>query len=115
MIAHRLQSHRIDALLIIGGFEAYTALLQLESNREKYPTFRIPMVHLPATISNNVPGTEFSIGSDTGLNAVVNACDAIVQSASASRRRVFVVEVHGGKTGYLAVMAGLAVSNNICY
>ena len=68
------------------------------------------MVHLPATISNNVPMTEFSLGSDTSLNALVDACDAIKQSASASRNRVFVVEVQGGKCGYLATMGALAVS-----
>jgi 6-phosphofructokinase 1 len=113
MTAHALQQHKLDALLIVGGFEAFTALMQLENNRDKYPMFRIPMVHLPATISNNVPGTDFSLGSDTGLNAIVNACDALVQSASASRRRVFVVEVQGGRSGYLAVMAGLAVGTDI--
>ncbi|KAH8554015.1 6-phosphofructokinase [Umbelopsis sp. PMI_123] len=115
MTAHSLQQYKIDALLIVGGFEAFTALVQLESNRDKYPMFRIPMVHLPATISNNVPGTDFSLGSDTGLNAIVNACDALVQSASASRRRVFVVEVQGGRTGYLAVMAGLATGATTVY
>ncbi|KAI8576357.1 hypothetical protein K450DRAFT_257387 [Umbelopsis ramanniana AG] len=115
MTAHSLQKHKIDALLMVGGFEAFTALMQLDNNRDKYPMFRIPMVHLPATISNNVPGTDFSLGSDTGLNAIVNACDALVQSASASRRRVFVVEVQGGRTGYLAVMAGLATGATTVY
>ncbi|KAG2174142.1 hypothetical protein INT43_004162, partial [Umbelopsis isabellina] len=115
MTAHSLQQHKLDALLMVGGFEAFTALLQLEKNRDKYPTFRIPLVHLPATISNNVPGTDFSLGSDTGLNAIVNACDSLVQSASASRRRVFVVEVQGGRTGYLAVMAGLATGATSVY
>ena len=59
-----------DALFIIGGFEAFTALSELRVAREKFPSFRIPMALLPATISNNVPGTEFSIGSDTCLNAL---------------------------------------------
>ena len=95
---------------VIGGFEAYRALLILEAARKHYPAFHIPMVHLPATISNNVPMTEFSLGSDTSLNALVDACDAIKQSASASRNRVFVVEVQGGKCGYLATMGALAVS-----
>ena len=39
------------------GFEAYEAVLQLEGMRDKFTQFRIPMVVLPATISNNVPGT----------------------------------------------------------
>ena len=39
--------------------------------RSKYPEFRIPLICIPATISNNVPGTEFSIGADTALNEIV--------------------------------------------
>ena len=64
---------------------------------------------LPATISNNVPGTEYSVGSDTCLNALTAYCDAIKQSASASRRRIFVVETQGGKSGYIATMAALGI------
>jgi 6-phosphofructokinase 1 len=109
MVAYQLQKHRINSLLVIGGFEAYTALIELNHSRNQYPAFCIPMICLPATISNNVPGTDFSLGSDTSLNSIVECCDAIKQSASASRRRVFVVEVHGGQSGYLAVMSGLAV------
>ncbi len=108
-IASRFQQYRFDALFLIGGFEAFSSLLMLEKNRHHYPSFNIPMVHLPATISNNVPLTEFSVGSDTSLNALVDACDAIKQSASASRNRVFVVETQGGKCGYIATMGGLAV------
>ncbi|OZJ02632.1 hypothetical protein BZG36_04159, partial [Bifiguratus adelaidae] len=115
LIAYQLQKFRIDGLLIIGGFEAFTAMMQFEQNRKSYPAFQIPIAHLPATVSNNVPGTDFSLGSDTALNAIVESCDALVQSANASRRRVFVVEVQGGKTGYLAVMAGLAVGATTVY
>lgn len=109
-VASKFQSHNLSALLLIGGFEAFAALLELEEGRKHYPSFRIPMVHLPATISNNVPMTEYSLGSDTSLNALVDACDAIKQSASASRNRVFVVETQGGMCGYLATMGALAVS-----
>ena len=101
--------YKFDALFMVGGFEAYTALSQLRTARPDYPAFNIPMALLPATISNNVPGTEYSIGSDTCLNALVGYCDAIRQSASASRRRVFVVETQGGKSGYVATMAGLSI------
>ncbi|EEB97201.1 hypothetical protein MPER_03527 [Moniliophthora perniciosa FA553] len=73
------------------------------------------MVHLPATISNNVPVTEYSLGSDTSLNALVDACDAIKQSASASRNRVFVVETQGGKCGYIATMGALATGACLVY
>ena len=101
--------YKFDGIFFIGGFEAFTALSELRKAREQYPVFRIPMIVLPATISNNVPGTEFSIGSDTCLNALIDYCDAIRQSASASRRRVFVVETQGGRSGYIATIAGLSV------
>ena len=101
--------YKFDALFVIGGFEAFTAVSELRRARDQYASFRIPMIILPATISNNVPGTEYSIGSDTCLNALVQYCDAIRQSASASRRRVFVVETQGGKSGYVATLAGLCV------
>jgi 6-phosphofructokinase 1 len=90
MVDHYFRKYKFDALLMIGGFEAFHALTELRADRIKYPAFRIPMVLLPATISNNVPGTEYSLGSDTCLNALIDYCDAIKQSASASRRRVFV-------------------------
>lgn len=109
-IASKFQQYNLQGLLIIGGFEAFSALQQLEEGRKYYPALHIPMVHLPATISNNVPMTEYSLGSDTSLNALVDACDAIKQSASASRNRVFVVETQGGKCGYIAAMGALAVS-----
>ncbi|RMD41880.1 hypothetical protein DV735_g3233, partial [Chaetothyriales sp. CBS 134920] len=101
--------YKFDALFLIGGFEAFTAASELRQGREKYPSFRIPLVVLPATVSNNVPGTEYSLGSDTCLNTLVSFCDAIRQSASSSRRRVFVIETQGGRSGYLATMAGLAI------
>ena len=101
--------YKFDALFVIGGFEAFTAVSELRKARQEFASFRIPMVILPATISNNVPGTEYSIGSDTCLNALVQYCDAIKQSASASRRRVFVIETQGGRSGYIATLAGLSV------
>ncbi|KAK6543266.1 6-phosphofructokinase, alpha subunit [Orbilia ellipsospora] len=108
MVAWYFQKYQFDGLLLIGGFEAFKSLSELRLARQSYPAFRIPMVCLPATISNNVPGTEYSIGSDTCLNALIDYCDAIKQSASASRRRVFVVECQGGRSGYVATMAGLS-------
>ncbi|KAI0783672.1 6-phosphofructokinase [Abortiporus biennis] len=114
-VAAKFQQFNFHALILIGGFEAFSSLLILEQGRKHYPAFHIPMVHLPATISNNVPMTEFSLGSDTSLNALVDACDAIKQSASASRNRVFVVETQGGKCGYLATMGALAVGACIVY
>ena len=109
-VASKFQEHHLQALLVIGGFEAFHSLLILYEGRKYYPAFQIPLVHIPATISNNVPMTELSLGSDTSLNALVDACDSIKQSASASRNRVFVVETQGGMCGYIATMGALAVS-----
>ncbi|KZO91558.1 6-phosphofructokinase [Calocera viscosa TUFC12733] len=114
-VASKFQQHQFDALFMIGGFEAFSALLILEKARKDYPAFNVPMVHLPATISNNVPLTDFSLGCDTSLNAIVDACDAIRQSAAASRNRVFVVETQGGQCGYIAAMGALATGAVICY
>lgn len=108
-VAFCFEKYKIDALFVVGGFEAFTAVSELRKARADYDAFKIPMTILPATVSNNVPGTEFSIGSDTCLNALINYCDAIKQSASASRRRVFVVETQGGASGYIAILAGLAI------
>ncbi|RLV93518.1 ATP-dependent 6-phosphofructokinase subunit alpha [Spathaspora sp. JA1] len=106
-VAYYLQKFNIQGLMIIGGFEAFSSLHELYNQRSNYPIFEIPMVVVPATVSNNVPGTEYSLGSDTCLNQLVSYCDAVQQSASSSRRRVFVVEVQGGHSGYVASYCGL--------
>ena len=107
--------YKVDALFVIGGFEAFTAVSELRQARTKYDAFRIPLVVLPATVSNNVPGTEYSLGSDTCLNTLIGFCDAIRQSASSSRRRVFVIETQGGRSGYIATMAGLSIGAMAVY
>merc|ERR1712059_65714 len=83
--------------------------------RKKFKEFRIPMVVLPATISNNLPGSEFSIGADSALNSVTDICDRIRQSATGTKRRVFIVETMGGYCGYLCTMAGLAGGADSAY
>jgi 6-phosphofructokinase 1 len=114
-VAFVFAEYKIDALFLVGGFEAFTALSQLRKGREQYDEFRIPMVCLPATVSNNVPGTEYSLGSDTCLNALLEYVDTLRQSAEGSRRRVFVVETQGGESGYIATMAGLACGSLAVY
>lgn len=109
-VAAKFAEYKIDALFIVGGFEGMAALNILEKGRKDHAALRIPLVHLPATISNNVPITEWSIGSDTSINVLVDATDAIKQSASASRNRVFVVETQGAGCGYIAMLGALAVS-----
>ncbi|XP_057642929.1 ATP-dependent 6-phosphofructokinase, platelet type isoform X2 [Chionomys nivalis] len=165
-IAKQMRSHSISALLIIGGFEAYLGLLELAAAREKHEEFCVPMVMVPATVSNNVPGSDFSIGADTALNTITDAfqaaimladgrnsyeefcipicvlpatisnnvpgtdlsigsdsslnviietCDRIKQSASGTKRRVFIIETMGGYCGYLANMGGLAAGADAAY
>ncbi|CCH59403.1 hypothetical protein TBLA_0B05760 [Henningerozyma blattae CBS 6284] len=106
-IAYYFQKNKLDGLIILGGFEGFKSLKQLRDGRAEYPIFNIPMALIPSTISNNVPGTEYSLGVDTCLNALVKYTDDIKQSASATRRRVFVIEVHGGHSGYIATYIGL--------
>merc|ERR1712142_1119315 len=113
--AEQMKKHNIQGLVVIGGFEAFQAVLQFAEHRDKFKEFRIPMVVLPATISNNVPGTDFSIGADTALNEITEICDRIRQSAQGTKRRVFIVETMGGYCGYLATMAGLAGGADAAY
>jgi 6-phosphofructokinase 1 len=113
-IARNVEEYNIQGLLIIGGWSGYQVAQQLYSERNHFPTFNIPIVCLPATINNNLPGSELSIGADTALNSIVEAVDKIKQSAVASRR-CFVVEVMGRYCGYLALMGGLATGAERVY
>ncbi|XP_062376774.1 ATP-dependent 6-phosphofructokinase, platelet type isoform X2 [Sardina pilchardus] len=114
-IAEQIRKNNINALLVIGGFEAYLGLLELLAARGKYDEFCVPMVVVPATVSNNIPGSEFSIGADTALNAITDTCDRIKQSASGTKRRVFIIETMGGYCGYLATVGGLAAGADAAY
>ncbi|XP_069007438.1 ATP-dependent 6-phosphofructokinase, platelet type isoform X3 [Embiotoca jacksoni] len=114
-IAEQIREHKINALLVIGGFEAFLSLLELLTAREKYDEFCVPMVMVPATVSNNVPGSDLSIGADTALNAITTTCDRIKQSASGTKRRVFIIETMGGYCGYLASVGGLAAGADAAY
>lgn len=106
-VGRALETQRIDGLLIIGGWAAYKAIYELHRERDRYPAFKIPMICLPATIDNNLPGSEQSVGADTALNVIVEALDRIKQSATAARR-CFVIETMGTYCGYLALLSGLA-------
>lgn len=106
-VARVLEQHQIQGLLMIGGWAGYEAMYQLYRARDTFPAFNIPLICLPATIDNDLPGSELSVGADTALNNIVDAVDKIKQSAVASQR-CFVVEVMGRNCGYLAQMSGLA-------
>jgi 6-phosphofructokinase 1 len=114
MIARQLEAHRIDGLLIIGGWTGYQGAYQLFSKRDDFPAFNIPIVCLPASINNDLPGSQLSIGADTALNSIINNVDKIKESAVAARR-CFVVEVMGRDCGYLALISGLATGAERIY
>lgn len=61
---------------VLSPLQAYMGLLELSSSRDKYNEFCVPMVMVPATVSNNVPGSDLSIGSDTALNAITDVSAA---------------------------------------
>jgi 6-phosphofructokinase 1 len=106
-IGRGLERQGIDGLLIIGGWDAFNAAHTMQGERERYPAFQIPMIVLPATIDNDIPNSELSVGADSALNLIVDSIDRIRQSGTAARR-CFVMEVMGGFCGYLAVMGGLS-------
>ncbi|MBN2470380.1 MAG: 6-phosphofructokinase [Anaerolineae bacterium] len=108
------EKYDINGLLMIGGISGYESVYKLFSTSNTYPAFNIPIVCLPASINNNLPGSEHSIGSDTALNNIVQDVDKIKQSAVASRR-CFVVEVMGRYCGYLALMSGMATGAERIY
>ncbi|XP_030302361.1 ATP-dependent 6-phosphofructokinase, platelet type isoform X4 [Calypte anna] len=114
-IADQMRTNNINALMVIGGFEAYDSCVHLHEARSRYVEFCVPICVVPATISNNVPGTDISIGSDTALNTIVETCDRIKQSASGTKRRVFIIETMGGYCGYLANMGALAAGADAAY
>jgi len=113
-IARNIEEHEIEGLLIIGGWSAYEAALELYKRRGNYPAFNIPILCFPATIDNDLPGSELSVGADSALNSIIDAIDKIKQSAVASTR-VFVVEVMGERCGYLALMSALGTGAERVY
>lgn len=113
-IGRAIERNEIDALLVIGGLNAYLAVRAMNAEKDRYPAFRIPMVLVPASIDNNLPGAEVSIGADTALNNATWALDRIKESAAASRR-CFVAEIMGRRCGYLTLMAGLSSGAEYAY
>lgn len=110
----KIIEYQIDGLVMIGGFEAFNAATVFQEYLPKYlPKFKA--IVIPATISNNLPGTDICIGADTALNAISLACDRVKLSASGSRRRVFIVEVMGRRSGYLATMGSISAGADAAY
>ncbi len=90
----------IDALIVIGGDGSLRGALALEEAG-------IPTVGIPGTIENDVPGTDMAIGVDTALNTALDAMDRIRDTAT-SHQQVFMIEMMGARSGYLALVAGIA-------
>ncbi len=113
-IARALEKHQVEGLLMIGGWAGYQSALALFEERHIFPAFNIPIICLPASINNNLPGTDLSVGADTALNSIVEAVDKIKQSAVASQR-TFVVQVMGHYCGYLSLMGAMATGAERAY
>jgi 6-phosphofructokinase 1 len=95
-----LNRHSIEGLVVIGGNGSLAGALALHKHG-------FPVVGVPATIDNDVPGTGIAIGVDTALNTILGAIDRIKDTAS-SHQRAFLIEVMGRDCGYLALMGGVA-------
>ncbi len=95
-----LKGAQIDALVIIGGDGSFLGASIF--GRE----FNFPIIGIPATIDNDIKGTDYTIGYDTTLNTVVEAVDKIRDTAN-SHNRLFLVEVMGRDAGDIALNAGI--------
>lgn len=91
----------IDAMVCIGGDGSFTGANLL------WKEHKIPVVGVPATIDNDIFGTETTIGFDTAVNIALDAIDRIRDTA-ASHDRLFIVEVMGRDTGFIALEVGIA-------
>src|SRR6476659_6546561 len=98
---NNLVKHGIDALVIIGGDGSFRGA-QIFSNE-----FDIPCIGLPGTIDKDIAGTDFTIGFDTAVNTAVEAIDKIRDTADA-HDRLFIIEVMGRDSGYIALHSGIA-------
>ena len=113
-IEQRITEQELDGILMIGGFTGYSGAYLLRQAAATRPALSIPIICVPASINNDLPGSELSVGADTALNSIVRDVDKIKQSAVASQR-TFVVEVMGKECGYLALMSGLATGAERVY
>ena len=96
-----LQSQGINSLVVIGGNGSLTGASVFSDE------FKMPVIGIPASIDNDIFGTDFSIGYDTALQTIVESVDKIRDTAN-SHNRLFFIEVMGRKSGNLALNASLA-------
>jgi 6-phosphofructokinase 1 len=98
---NNLKKHGINGLVIIGGDGSFRGA-QIFSNE-----FDIPCIGVPGTIDKDIAGTDFTIGFDTAVNTAVEAIDKIRDTMDA-HDRLFVIEVMGRDSGYIALHSGIA-------
>lgn len=99
--AKNLKSAGIDGLVCIGGDGSFKGAQAL------WAEHRIPVIGIPGTIDNDVYGTDDTIGFDTAVNTALNAIDKIRDTAD-SHDRIFIVEVMGRNSGFIASHVGVA-------
>ncbi len=99
--AAMLKQNNIDGLVVVGGDGSYRGASRL------YELSGIPTIGLPGTIDNDLNGTDQTIGCSTAINTALESIDKIRDTAQ-SMERVFVVEVMGNKSGYIAMEVALA-------
>lgn len=95
-----LQKHNIDALIVVGGDGSYRGALAL------FEKYQVPIIGLPGTIDNDLYGTDQTIGCHTAVNTALEAIDKIRDTAH-SMERIFVIEVMGNRSGYIALEVAL--------
>lgn len=98
---HNLKHRDIDGLIVIGGNGSLSGAHAL------YEETQFPVMGIPASIDNDLFGTDMSLGVDTALNTIVYNVDKIRDTAS-SHGRLFFIEVMGRNCGYLALTSGMA-------
>jgi len=101
-----LSLNEVDGLVVIGGDGSFRGALELSRESDTL------MVGVPATIDNDVFGTDETIGFDTAVNTAVATIDKIRDTAI-SHERIFIVEVMGRKRGFLALNVGITVGAEI--
>lgn len=104
--AKTLQKNDVDALVVIGGDGSFRGALSLAEKSDAL------MIGIPATIDNDVYGTDETIGFDTAVNTAVEIIDKIRDTAI-SHERLFIVEVMGRKRGFLALEVGMCVGAEV--
>ncbi|MFZ1039040.1 MAG: 6-phosphofructokinase, partial [Candidatus Bathyarchaeia archaeon] len=100
--AETLATDKIDGLVVIGGNGSFKGALELSKHTDTL------IIGIPASIDNDVFGTDETIGFDTAVNTAVTEIDKIRDTAL-SHERVFIVEVMGRTRGFLASTVGLTV------